>query len=105
MAELSDKAKALLAKQRTRYIESLGDKRRELAELNDDREGQWLELIDAVHRLAGSAGLHGLNQLQQLAVSAERALRDTAASPAQQSQAVERVLDQLALAATELDDN
>ncbi|MFK7958562.1 MAG: Hpt domain-containing protein [Lysobacterales bacterium] len=95
MAELSDRARQLLEKQRQKYLSSLNDKHADLMALLNDRENQELELIDAVHRLAGSAGLHGLTSIQQAAVKAEQVLRDSGATRAEQSDGVKAVLSLL----------
>ncbi len=95
MAELSDRAKQLLEKQRQKYLSSLKNKHADLLALFKNRESQEMELIDAVHRIAGSAGLHGLDVLQQSAVTAERVLRDNGATKEQQEHAVNSVLSKL----------
>ena len=95
MAELSDRAKQLLEKQRQKYLSSLENKHADLLALFKNRLNQEMELIDAVHRIAGSAGLHGLDALQQTAVTAESVLRDNGATNEQQEHAVNAVLSKL----------
>ncbi len=95
MAELSDRARELLAKQRERYLASLTGKHAELANLWEERQHQELDLIDAVHRIAGSAGLHGLDELQANAVHAEQTLRDENASEADREAAVRKLMSEL----------
>ena len=103
MAELSDHARQLLAKQREKYLASLPGKRAELSALWDSRTSQELELIDAVHRIAGSAGLHGLTELQACAVKAEQALRDSSIGEQAQEAAVTRLLEELSQNAAQAD--
>ena len=103
MAELSERARELLAKQRQRYLASLPNKLDELTVLWETRKHQQLDLIDAVHRIAGSAGLHGLTELQRSAVAAEQTLRDNHATEADQEAAVNTLLLQLQQNATAQD--
>ena len=72
MAELSAAAQQLLAAQRKRYLASLKQKAAELRQVAQ----QMYELQDAVHKIAGSAGLHGLTAIAQQASVVEEAIKD-----------------------------
>lgn len=72
MAELSAAARQLLAAQKQRYLQTLATKADELAGHADDMG----TLQDAVHKIAGSAGLHGLDVIQRQAVLVEQEIKD-----------------------------
>ncbi|MEM9530761.1 MAG: Hpt domain-containing protein [Pseudomonadota bacterium] len=96
MADLSDKAQALLEAQRTRYLASFGEKAANLRNLWKTRgESDGLELIDAVHRIAGSAGLHGQDEVRQLAAQCEQVLKDSEAEADAQRQALAALVKRL----------
>ena len=73
---MSPQAQALLRSQKQRYLTRLPEKGRELMSLwRRVGEGHLSEFLDAIHRLAGSAGLHGLDRIQQLAAAVETRLK------------------------------
>lgn len=78
--ELSPAAQVKLAARKERYVASLKDKRAELERLAspilaDDIQAATLEpLRDAVHKIAGSAGLYGFPELQSSASALDLAL-------------------------------
>ncbi len=82
MAELSAQAQALLRSQRRRYLARLPRKA-------DELEALWAlvpeagpaNFLEAVHRLAGSAGLHGLDRIQASAASLEAELKTHLGEP------------------------
>ncbi len=76
MDKLSAQARELLEKQRARYLSSLPEKKAALREAwNLAASGHATELLEAIHKLAGSAGLHGLDVVQGLAVEIEEAIK------------------------------
>ncbi len=75
MVELSQNALALLREQRRRYLARLPERALELERLWQTVGTDRAEFLDAVHRLAGSAGLHGLDRIQRAAAELEAGLK------------------------------
>ena len=80
MDNLSDRARELLEKQRHRYLSSLPEKKAALQEAWSQAaaSGHQTELLEAVHKLAGSSGLHGLDVIQALAAEIEQMIKEHA---------------------------
>lgn len=96
MVELSPKARALLREQRKRYLTRLPERARELRLLWEAADGtDYGEFLDAVHRLAGSAGLHGLDRIQQDAAMLEQGLKSQARAPASYAADLNALIERL----------
>ncbi|MDJ0652774.1 MAG: Hpt domain-containing protein [Xanthomonadales bacterium] len=79
MDNLSERARELLEKQRHRYLTSLPEKKASLQEAwHEAAGGHVSELLERIHKLAGSSGLHGLDVIQGLAVEIEEAIKGQA---------------------------
>ena len=78
--ELSPAAQAKLASRKARYVTSLRDKHREIEQLakpvvDGATDAPTLDVLrEAVHKLAGSAGLYGFGELQSAASELDLAL-------------------------------
>lgn len=101
MVELSPKALALLREQRRRYLTRLPERARELERLWQTAGADLRGFLDAVHRLAGSAGLHGLDRIQRAAAELEAGLKAQRGAPESFDPEVEALIARLREAAHE----
>lgn len=87
MTDLSPEGRTLQEKLLRRYLDSLPDKRADLAEAWQAvlSEGSGTESLTRLrrltHRLAGSAGSYGLNEVGLAALALEQAIQQAGAKP------------------------